>query len=150
MQELFQIFILKNLFIRLVESAITFSLKITNRLLSALMFWFHKMSYEALPDSTVPEMQRTNVTWMVLQLKALGIDDILHFDFISPPSAEVRMHELQLNRRDNLNFHLPFLSYHFQLSFQIVDQHHPDSLVLSPSERCILISDLTPIHAVPY
>lgn len=35
-----------------------------------------------MPETTMPEMQRVSLTWVVLQLKALGIDDILHFDFV--------------------------------------------------------------------
>jgi ATP-dependent RNA helicase DDX35 len=42
---------------------------------------------EHLLDMTLPEMQRAELTSVVLQLKALGIDDILHFDFPSPPPA---------------------------------------------------------------
>lgn len=41
-------------------------------------------------DHTLPEIQRSNLAWMVLQLKALGIDEVMTFDFISQPSAEVR------------------------------------------------------------
>lgn len=40
-----------------------------------------------LRANTVPEMQRSSMAWVVLQLKALGIDDVLHFEFLSPPSA---------------------------------------------------------------
>lgn len=38
---------------------------------------------------TLPEIQRSNLAWMVLQLKALGIDEVMTFDFISQPSSEV-------------------------------------------------------------
>ena len=38
-----------------------------------------------LPDDIVPEILRTNLASVVLQLKALGIDDLLHFDFMDPP-----------------------------------------------------------------
>lgn len=40
-----------------------------------------------LLEMTIPEMQRAELTSVVLQLKALGIDDVLHFDFPSPPPA---------------------------------------------------------------
>jgi hypothetical protein len=33
-------------------------------------------------------MQRCDITWAILQLKALGIDDVLHFDFLSPPPSD--------------------------------------------------------------
>lgn len=39
--------------------------------------------YEKLPASTVPEMQRTNLAPVILQLKALGIDNVLRFSFLS-------------------------------------------------------------------
>ena len=42
-------------------------------------------------DHTIPEVQRSNLAWMILQLKALGIDEVMTFDFISQPSAEVCM-----------------------------------------------------------
>lgn len=39
---------------------------------------------EMLP-TTIPEIQRTNLGHTVLQLKAMGINDLLHFDFMDPP-----------------------------------------------------------------
>jgi ATP-dependent RNA helicase DDX35 len=41
--------------------------------------------FDDLADSTVPEIQRSNLAQVILQLKALGIDNIARFDFISPP-----------------------------------------------------------------
>lgn len=49
-----------------------------------------------LPAQTVPEMQRSDLSWVVLLLKALGIDDILHFEFLSPPAAETMIRALEL------------------------------------------------------
>ena len=42
---------------------------------------------EMLP-ATVPEIQRTNLGNTVLTLKAMGIDDLLHFDFMDPPASQ--------------------------------------------------------------
>lgn len=42
--------------------------------------------FDKLKDSTEPEIKRCNLSNVVLQLKALGIDDILGFDFIDKPS----------------------------------------------------------------
>jgi ATP-dependent RNA helicase DDX35 len=53
-------------------------------------------AFESLQDHTTPEMQRTDISWAVLQLKALGIDDVLHFDFLSPPPAESMIYSLEL------------------------------------------------------
>jgi ATP-dependent RNA helicase DHX8/PRP22 len=39
---------------------------------------------EMLPTS-VPEIQRTNLSMTVLTLKAMGINDMLGFDFMDPP-----------------------------------------------------------------
>eukprot|EP01135_Chromosphaera_perkinsii_P002177 Nk52_evm12s218 gene=Nk52_evmTU12s218 len=41
-----------------------------------------------LEDNTVPEIQRTNLGSVVLMLKSLGINDLIHFDFMDPPPAE--------------------------------------------------------------
>jgi ATP-dependent RNA helicase DHX8/PRP22 len=40
-----------------------------------------------LMPSTVPEIQRTNLGNVVLMLKAMGINDMLGFDFMDPPPA---------------------------------------------------------------
>jgi ATP-dependent RNA helicase DHX8/PRP22 len=42
---------------------------------------------EMLPNS-VPEIQRTNLANTVLMLKAMGINDLLHFDFMDPPPVQ--------------------------------------------------------------
>jgi hypothetical protein len=34
---------------------------------------------------SVPEIQRSNLSMTVLQLKAMGINDLLNFDFMDPP-----------------------------------------------------------------
>jgi ATP-dependent RNA helicase DHX8/PRP22 len=42
---------------------------------------------EMLPSS-IPEIQRTNLGSVVLQLKAMGINDLLGFDFMDPPPVQ--------------------------------------------------------------
>lgn len=42
--------------------------------------------FSKLTDSSVPEIKRCNLSNVVLQLKALGIDDIIGFDFMEKPS----------------------------------------------------------------
>ena len=49
-----------------------------------------------LPDDTVPEIQRTNLASTVLMLKSLGINDLIHFDFLDPPPAETLIKSLEL------------------------------------------------------
>lgn len=43
-----------------------------------------------LQDNTYPEILRSNLGSVVLQLKKLGIDDLVHFDFMDPPGELVR------------------------------------------------------------
>lgn len=44
--------------------------------------------YNKLPEHTPPEMRRTDLCSTVLHLKSLGIDNILRFNFPSPPPAK--------------------------------------------------------------
>lgn len=37
---------------------------------------------------TVPEIQRTNLSNVVLLLKTLGVDNLMDFDFMDPPPEE--------------------------------------------------------------
>ncbi|KAL2256742.1 hypothetical protein VTK26DRAFT_1188 [Humicola hyalothermophila] len=53
-------------------------------------------AYQSLPDTTVPEIQRSNLAPFILQLKALGIDNVLRFDFLTPPPAELMTRALEL------------------------------------------------------
>ncbi|GAB5365942.1 hypothetical protein AAMO2058_001101700 [Amorphochlora amoebiformis] len=46
-------------------------------------------TFRNLPSKTVPEIQRTRLDTMVLQLKSLGISDVVHFPFLSPPPARL-------------------------------------------------------------
>ncbi|KAL1834084.1 hypothetical protein ACET3Z_003735 [Daucus carota] len=49
-----------------------------------------------LEDNTVPEIQRTNLGNVVLNLKSLGIDDLVNFDFIDPPPEASLLKALEL------------------------------------------------------
>jgi ATP-dependent RNA helicase DDX35 len=53
-------------------------------------------AYQSLPDTNVPEIQRSNLAPFILQLKALGIDNVLRFDFLTPPPAELMIRALEL------------------------------------------------------
>ena len=48
-----------------------------------------------LEENTVPEIQRSNMGNVVLQLKALGINDLMSFDFMDPPPPEAFMRALE-------------------------------------------------------
>ncbi|KAJ8315572.1 LOW QUALITY PROTEIN: hypothetical protein KUTeg_007722 [Tegillarca granosa] len=44
--------------------------------------------FESFKPNTVPEIQRCNLSNVVLQLLAMGITDVIHFDFMDKPSTE--------------------------------------------------------------
>ena len=41
-----------------------------------------------MPNSTLPEIKRVNLTSTVLTLKSMNIDDILGFDFLDRPDQD--------------------------------------------------------------
>jgi ATP-dependent RNA helicase DHX8/PRP22 len=49
---------------------------------------------EMLPTS-VPEIQRMNLSMIVLTLKAMGINDLIHFDFMDPPPVNTLVGALE-------------------------------------------------------
>ncbi|CAJ1931889.1 unnamed protein product [Sphenostylis stenocarpa] len=56
---------------------------------------YPEKEFEKLEDSTMPEIKRCNLSNVILQLKALGVDDILGFDFIEKPSREAIIKSLE-------------------------------------------------------
>ncbi|KAL9001155.1 MAG: hypothetical protein Q9169_000338 [Polycauliona sp. 2 TL-2023] len=57
---------------------------------------YTEVMYHSLPDATVPDIQRSNLAPIVLQLKALGIDNVLRFDYFTPPPSELLSRSLEL------------------------------------------------------
>lgn len=57
---------------------------------------YTEQNYANLEESTVPEIQRSNLAPVILQLKALGIDNIARFDYLTPPPAELVIRALEL------------------------------------------------------
>ena len=49
---------------------------------------------EMLP-TTIPEIQRQNLSTTILMLKAMGINDLLHFDFMDPPPTNTMLTALE-------------------------------------------------------
>lgn len=57
---------------------------------------FTEHSYrEEMADEAVPEIQRSNLASVVLSLKALGINDLVSFDFVDPPASEGLLRALE-------------------------------------------------------
>ena len=54
-----------------------------------------ELAFDALEPQTPPEMQRCALASTVLQLKALGIDNVARFDFLSPPPPQALANALE-------------------------------------------------------
>jgi len=58
---------------------------------------YTEASFKAeLQEQTYPEILRSKMSNVVLTLKKLGIDDLVHFDFMDPPAPETLMRALEL------------------------------------------------------
>ncbi|KAI0181451.1 P-loop containing nucleoside triphosphate hydrolase protein [Hypoxylon sp. FL1284] len=57
---------------------------------------FTEKAFQALPDANIPEIQRSNLAPFILQLKALGIDNVIRFDYLTPPPAELMIKATEL------------------------------------------------------
>ncbi|KAI7870312.1 P-loop containing nucleoside triphosphate hydrolase protein [Spinellus fusiger] len=57
---------------------------------------YTQSTYNGLRDTSIPEIQRSNLAPVILQLKALGIDNVLRFNFLTPPPAELMIRALEL------------------------------------------------------
>ncbi|KAL0436005.1 UNVERIFIED_CONTAM: putative pre-splicing factor ATP-dependent RNA helicase DEAH2 [Sesamum radiatum] len=55
-----------------------------------------KSFHNDLAPQTYPEILRSNLANTVLTLKKLGIDDLVHFDFMDPPAPETLMRALEV------------------------------------------------------
>ena len=55
-----------------------------------------ELDFRALADVTAPEIVRSDLASTVLQIKAMGIDNIMNFEWISPPPASNMIKALEL------------------------------------------------------
>lgn len=49
----------------------------------------------SLPQTTLPEITRVDLTTPILQLKSLGIDDLMKFEWVTGPPAESVLRSLE-------------------------------------------------------
>ena len=61
-----------------------------------------------LQEQTYPEILRSNLGSVVLTLKKLGIDDLVHFDFMDPPVYKV---DMQGNQKKIILYFLTSMLY---------------------------------------
>eukprot|EP01147_Barroeca_monosierra_P003949 gene3949-6412_t len=62
----------------------------------AFRLYTEKAFRTEMQENTYPEILRSNLSSVILQLKKLGIDDLVHFDFMDPPAPETLMRALEL------------------------------------------------------
>ena len=60
-------------------------LKTIEKKFIAIRLYTEKAYKSEMQSNTYPEILRSNLGTVVLQLKKLGIDDLVHFDFMDPP-----------------------------------------------------------------
>lgn len=56
---------------------------------------FTEASFNQLAATSLPEIQRVNLATVALQLKALGFDDLLAFDFMDQPPTAALLRALE-------------------------------------------------------
>lgn len=52
--------------------------------------------YNELQANPTPEIQRTNLSTIILMLLSMGITDLMHFDFMDPPSSQTLIKSFEL------------------------------------------------------
>eukprot|EP00056_Hartaetosiga_gracilis_P013365 m.220646 g.220646 ORF g.220646 m.220646 type:complete len:717 (-) comp13835_c0_seq1:846-2996(-) len=62
----------------------------------AFRLYTEKAFKTEMQENTYPEILRSNLGSVILQMKKLGIDDLVHFDFMDPPAPETLMRALEL------------------------------------------------------
>ena len=56
---------------------------------------YSEKDFQEMEADTAPEIQRCQLTTLIMTIKALGVDNILTFDLLSMPSAEALSHGLE-------------------------------------------------------
>jgi len=90
-----------------------------------------------LTEQTYPEILRSNLGVVVLTLKKLGIDDLVHFDFLDPPAPETLMRALEmLNYLECLNDDGEMTEIGEQAAEFPLDPQLARMLIESPQHKC--------------
>lgn len=100
---------------------------------------FTKWSYEhELDDDNAPEIQRSNLGHVVLMLKSIGIDDLLHFDFMDPPPPETLIKALeQLYALSALNDQGDLTKLGRRMAEFPMDPQQSKSLIQADKYKCV-------------
>ena len=92
---------------------------------------------EDLIEQTYPEILRSNLSSTILHLKKLGIDDLVHFDFMDPPAPETLMRALEeLNYLGALDDEGELTEVGTKMSEFPLDPQLAKMLIASPHYSC--------------
>jgi pre-mRNA-splicing factor ATP-dependent RNA helicase DHX15/PRP43 len=92
---------------------------------------------EDLQEQTYPEILRSRMETVVLTLLKLGIEDLVHFDFMDPPAPETMMRALELlNYLGALDDDGNITSIGHQMSELPLDPQLAKMLLVSPDYGC--------------
>ena len=90
-----------------------------------------------LQETTYPEILRSKMSNVVLTLKKLGIDDLVHFDFMDPPAPETLMRALEvLNYLGALDDEGDLTDLGRQMAELPLDPQLSKMLICSPDYNC--------------
>nr|XP_039250011.1 probable ATP-dependent RNA helicase DHX35 [Styela clava] len=110
--------------------------------------------YDKLDDITVPEMQRTSLVPVLLQLKSLGVENVVRFDFLSPPPAQCMINAMEtlyalgaINENGSLTQPLGFQMSEFPLGPQFAKMIL-NSETFECSEEIITIAAMLQVNTV--
>ena len=96
-----------------------------------------KSFHEDLQETTYPEILRSKMSNVVLTLKKLGIDDLVHFDFMDAPAPETLMRALELlNYLGALDDEGDMTELGYQMSELPLDPQLAKLILISPQYKC--------------
>jgi len=96
-----------------------------------------KSFHDDLQETTYPEILRSKMSNVVLTLKKLGIDDLVHFDFLDPPAPETLMRALELlNYLGALDDEGEMSELGYQMSELPLDPQLAKLILISPDYGC--------------
>ncbi|XP_021943178.1 ATP-dependent RNA helicase DHX8 [Folsomia candida] len=98
---------------------------------------YSQYEFSRMKSEAIPEIQRTNVESVVLQLASLGVRDILQFDFMSPPKLDAVMEALEhLQQLGALDDHMALTEMGRKMSEFPLDPPLAKVLITSASLHC--------------
>lgn len=96
-----------------------------------------KSFLEELQEQTYPEILRSKMESVVLTLLKLGIEDLVHFDFMDPPAPETMMRALELlNYLGALDDEGNMTQMGHKMSEMPLDPQLAKLLLASPEYKC--------------